>query len=102
MDKALRLLGLATRAGKVVSGGFLTEKLVKSGQARLVIVAEDASENTKKLFRDKCRFYEAPLKLYSSINQLGRAIGKGPRSSVGISDKNFAVNIKKLIDEEEV
>ena len=39
MDKALRLLGLATRAGKVVSGGFLTEKLVKSGQARLVIVA---------------------------------------------------------------
>ena len=49
-NKILSLVGLAMKAGKVVSGEFSTEKAVKEGKASLVIVAEDASDNTKKLF----------------------------------------------------
>ena len=52
-SKVLSMLGLAAKAGKVASGEFSTEKEVKSGNACLVIVAEDASDNTKKLFRNK-------------------------------------------------
>ena len=48
LNKALAMIGLATKAGKVASGEFCTEKEVKCGLAELVIVAEDASENTKK------------------------------------------------------
>src|SRR5699024_5625513 len=44
-SKILGLLGLATKAGKAKSGEFSTEKAVKSGQASLVIVSRDASEN---------------------------------------------------------
>ena len=51
-SKVLSMLGLAAKAGKVASGEFSTEKEVKSGNACLVIVAEDASDNTKKLFRN--------------------------------------------------
>lgn len=47
-SKVLSMLGLAAKAGKVASGEFSTEKEVKSGNACLVIVAEDASDNTKK------------------------------------------------------
>ena len=47
-NKVLSLIGLATKAGKTASGEFLTEREVKSGKAALVIVAGDASENTKK------------------------------------------------------
>ena len=50
--KIFSLIGLATRARKTVSGEFATEKAVKSFKACLVIVAEDASDNTKKLFQD--------------------------------------------------
>ena len=46
--KLLNMIGLATRARKVVSGEFSTEKSVKSGRAHLVIVSEEASDNTKK------------------------------------------------------
>ena len=60
-DKILSLVGLATRAGKTASGEFCTEKEVKTGSAALVIVAGDASENTKKKFRDMCEFYEVPI-----------------------------------------
>lgn len=44
-SKALSLIGLATKAGRTVSGEFCTEKEVKSGRASLVIVADDASDN---------------------------------------------------------
>ena len=46
--KVFSYLGLATRAGALASGEFMTEKVVKAGTAKLVIVATDASDNTKK------------------------------------------------------
>ena len=49
-DKVLSLIGLAMKAGQVVSGEFSVEKCIKSGKAKLVIIATDASENTKKKF----------------------------------------------------
>ena len=56
-NKALSMISLATKAGKTVSGEFCTEKEVKTGRAALVIVAGDASENTKKKFRNMCDYY---------------------------------------------
>lgn len=53
------MLGLAQRAGKVASGEFSTEKAVKSKKAFLVVVASDASDNTKKMFSDMCTFYKS-------------------------------------------
>ena len=58
--KELSLLGLAAKAGKVVSGEFATENAVKSGKAFLVLTAEDASNNTRKKFNDMCTYYEVP------------------------------------------
>ena len=52
--KLLNMIGLATRARKVVSGEFSTEKSVKSGRSHLVIVSEEASDNTKKMFTNMC------------------------------------------------
>ena len=49
--KVLNLLGLATRAGKTASGEFMTEKAIKSGKAYLVIVSEEASDNTKRCLK---------------------------------------------------
>lgn len=40
--KVLGSLGLAMKAGDVVSGEFMTEKAIREGIARLVIVAKDA------------------------------------------------------------
>ena len=54
ISKELSLLGLAAKAGRVVSGEFATEKAVKAGKARLVLVAGDASDNSKKKFSDMC------------------------------------------------
>ena len=72
-DKVLSLISLATKAGRCASGEFLTESETKSGRAGLVVVAEDASENTKKKFRDMCEFYDVPIIFYSDKDTLGHA-----------------------------
>lgn len=96
--KILSYLGLAMKAGKLASGEFMTEKTVKERKAKLVIVAEDASDNTKKMFRNMCEFYHVPLYTMSSKETLGHGIGKQIRASLAVLDKGFADIIKKQFD----
>ena len=100
-NKILSLIGLATKAGRTVSGEFSTEKEVKTGRAALVIVAGDASENTKKKFRDMCEFYEVPIYFYKDKDTLGHAMGKEFRASLAILDEGFAKEIMKQMKTED-
>ena len=97
-NKVLSLLGLATKAGKIASGEFSTEKSVKSGKGFLVLVAADASENTKKKFRDMCKFYKVPMIVYGDKDTLGHAMGKQFRASLAILDEGFAKGIRKQLE----
>ncbi len=98
-DKVLSLIGLATKAGRTVSGEFMTEREVKSGQAALVIVADDSSDNTKKKFRDMCEFYKVPIYFYGDKDTLGHAMGKEFRASLAILDEGFAKGVLKHLTE---
>ena len=100
-SKVLSLVGLATKAGKTVSGEFATEKAVKSGVAYLVFVAGDASDNTKKKFRNMCDFYKVPIYFYEDKDTLGHAMGKEFRASLAITDAGFAEGIMKQVNTEE-
>ena len=94
-NKILSMIGLATKAGKTVSGEFCTEKEVKTGRAALVIVADDASANTKKKFQNMCDFYEVPIYFYKDKDALGHAMGKEFRASLAVLDEGFAKGIIK-------
>lgn len=97
-NKVLSLLGLAMRGRNLVSGEFQTLDAVKNGSAMLVIIAEDASANTKKLFHNKCKFYEVPIREYGLKDELGRAIGKDMRSSLGVCDAGLAEAVIKQLE----
>ena len=98
-DKVLGMLGLAKRAGKVDSGEFSAEKAVKTYQSRLVILAGDASDNTRKKFTDKASFRKIPVRIYADKERLGRATGTGERSVLSVNDEKFAGSLLKLLDE---
>ncbi len=97
-DRISGLLGMAMKAGKLKSGEFAVEKLIQSGKACLVITSEDASENTKKHFRDKCDFYEVPYAEFGTKERLGQVIGKNIRSSVALDDEGLAAAVMKLLN----
>lgn len=96
-DKALNMLGIAQRAGKVKSGEFMTENSVKDFSACMVIVATDASDNTKKQFRNMCEFYEVPYFEYGTKDTLGHSIGKEMRASLSVVDEGLANKIISII-----
>ena len=100
-NKTMGLIGLATKAGKTAGGEFLTEREVKSGRAALVIVAEDASENTKKKFQNMCEYYQVPIRFYGDKDTLGHAMGKQFRASLAVLDEGLAKGIRKHMDTEE-
>ncbi len=96
-DNALSMVGLAAKAGKISSGEFSVEKSVKSGFGHLVIIAEDASDNTKKMFHNMCAYYKTPICIFGTKEELGHWIGKGQRASICILDEGFAKSISKKI-----
>ena len=91
------MLGIAAKSGSVVSGEFSTEKAIKTGQACLVIVSEDASDNTKKMFTNMTSFYEVPMYVFGTKEELGRYIGKQFRASLAITDENLADAVEKKL-----
>ena len=93
--KVLNLLGLATRAGKTASGEFMTEKAIKSGKAYLVIVSEEASDNTKKMFTNMCTYYKVPYFEFGNKEELGHILGKQMRASLAVIDPNFSEALLK-------
>lgn len=99
-DKVVSMLGLAMKAGKIASGEFQTENAVKSGTGCLVIIAEDASDNTKKKFRNMCSFYEVPCVVYADREELGRCIGKEFRATLAVLDEGFAASIEKQLSDQ--
>lgn len=97
--KILSLIGLAMKAGKIKSGEFSVEKAVKTGLAYLVIVSESASGNTRKKFSNMCSYYEVPLYILATKEELGAAIGKEYRASLAVLDENFANAIAKALEQ---
>ena len=82
-NKVMSLVGLATKAGKVASGEFSTEKSVKRGKGFL------------------CEFYEVPIYFIADKEELGKYCGKEFRASLAIQDENFAKALLKALETEE-
>ena len=100
MTNVLGTLGLAMKAGQVASGEYQTEEAIKKGSARLVVIAKDASDGTKKRFKDSCKHYGVSMVIAYDKDALGWAIGKTYRASLAIKDVGLADTILEKIDGE--
>jgi ribosomal protein L7Ae-like RNA K-turn-binding protein len=94
----MSFLGLANRAGRTISGEELTVKQIQKGNAKLVLLSADASQNTTKKITDKCNSYEVQIKIVENRYLLGQAIGKEARVVVAVLDDGFAKKLKQLLD----
>ena len=101
MNKAAGLLSIAAKAGKVVSGSETVMEEIKKKRAKLVILSEEASANTRKLFQDKASYRDIPVTVFGSSEDLGRAIGKGSRVVLCVLDEGLSKSILKVTRENE-
>ena len=95
-NKILSLLGIVLRSGNLVSGDDTTLSDLKKGKIKLIIIANDASENTKKLFKDKSEYRDVPYIIDFTKEELGKSIGKSGRAVIGIKNDQFATKINEI------
>ncbi len=97
-DRLHGLLGLAQRAGRLLTGMDNTLSAIRSGKSCLVLADEGAAENTMKKLTDACIYYHAPLvKLPQGL--LEGATGRDGRMMGALTDQGFADKVKGLIAE---
>lgn len=97
-SKLYGMISLAMKARRIAVGEERAKEAVRSGEAYLVIIANDASENTKKKFSDMAAYRSIPLISIFDRYQFGKLIGKKFSVSAAITDKGFADNIIRLYE----
>ncbi len=96
-NKILSILGLIQRSGNLITGEDTCEAYIKKNIIRFILVAEDASDNTKKKFKDMSRYRNIKFTVFGDKASLSQAIGKTNRAVYGIKDENFANQLFSLI-----
>ncbi len=99
-DPVLFAVSLAMKAGKLTSGETAVLDSVLKEKAKLVILASDASDNTKKRFHDKCAYRQIPVLEYGTRETLGHAVGKEMRSSMAVLDDHLKTLILSKVNKE--
>jgi len=100
VDKVLNLIGLAQKAGRLAVGEEPTGAAARSRDARLILVAADAAENSVRRVR---HFADAGQCLWCRIgadkDALGRAVGRSSCAMLAVMDIGFAEAIAKKLAE---
>ncbi len=97
-DDVLFLLGICRKAGKLISGQDSVERAIKAKKIYLIILSEDSSVNTRKKMKSLCFKESIPMLYWGHSDKLGKAIGKGQRKVIGITDKGLAKEIQRRIN----
>ena len=91
------LIGLAQRAGKVISGEELVVKAIQHQEATLIFLANDAGDNLTKKITDKSKYYQIEVSTVFNTLELSMAVGK-PRKVVAIVDAGFSKKMRTLMN----
>lgn len=98
MDKLLNLIGLAKKAGKLEVGEEPVGAAARSKHARLILIASDAADNTR---RRALHFGEAGecicLEIPPTKEDLGRALGRTSCALLALTDIGFAEAVAKKL-----
>ena len=100
MNKVLNTLGMCACARKISYGETLL-KDIKNKKVYLVVVASDASDNSKKKIIDKCIYYKCEYVVCLNKESITKSIGRVDLvSSIGIKDYNLVKKLKENIERE--
>lgn len=95
-SSALRLLGLARRAGAVAPGTEAVRRALRDGEALLILMAEDASSVQMKKIRTMQDDGSIPRVTLGDRATLGAALGVAELSVVAVTQASLA---NRLIEE---
>ncbi|HEX9078959.1 MAG TPA: DUF448 domain-containing protein [Desulfuromonadaceae bacterium] len=98
-ERILGSLGLANRAGKIVSGGSLVSDAIRgTGKPGLVLVATDVSEAIGERIEALADAHRIPRLRVMTKDDFGTILGKAPRSAVAVKPGGFVKQLAAMIE----
>lgn len=86
------------RAGELSFGTESCLDLIEKHKIKLILVAEDAAERTKRNFEFACQKNNVRMLVFGKTEELSKSVGKRNKVVFGIKNENFANQIYKIID----
>jgi ribosomal protein L7Ae-like RNA K-turn-binding protein len=96
-DDIGKYLGLMRRSGNLITGQEMVLSAIRNQEAKMVLLAEDIGESSKKKITDKCHFYEVPFEILGTKAELSAAIGQ-ERSVIATANNGFSKGLLKKIN----
>jgi predicted RNA-binding protein YlxR (DUF448 family)/ribosomal protein L7Ae-like RNA K-turn-binding protein len=97
--RILGYIGLANRAGKVVSGGSMVSDAVRSiHKPGLVLIAKDVSASIGDKIVSLATVHHIACLNILSKDDFGAILGKAPRSAIAIKAGGFVAQLKNEIE----
>ena len=98
MNKFFNFLGLAKRSGNLIEGYSKCDEQRNKINFYLIILSNDASDSTKRKFRNHCIEQDIPLIEDFSKEELGNPIGRAEIKILAVKDKNMAEKLLSLYE----
>lgn len=98
--KVSSYMGLARRSGNLLAGAGKCTFAMAKGRVRLLILAEDISENSEKKMMKEVRRHGVKCVKYGTSDELSAAAGESGRTVFALCDRGFAEVILREIDRE--
>lgn len=100
MDPILSMIGICRKAGKIEPGEEPVDAAVRARDARLLLLAADAADNTAR----RCAHFAEVgqclwLRIPESKYELGRALGRGSCAVLAITDTGLALAVAQRLAE---
>ncbi|UDM31652.1 L7Ae/L30e/S12e/Gadd45 family ribosomal protein [Lentilactobacillus laojiaonis] len=95
-QSVLNFLGIAKRAGKIVTGQDIILSNIKKNKVYFLFIAKDSGQSTIKKFNDKAKFYQVPVNNNLSKDEISSAIG-AQRTMIGITDRKMSQKLSEIV-----
>ncbi len=100
MNKALQLLSLARKGGRIEAGEEPVDTCIRMGRARLILLASDASEHTCRRIRGSVASSKQPyITIPFTKEELGGAIGRSAIAVAALTDPALAQAFIRALDD---
>lgn len=99
-NKFLQFLGIVKKSGKLTEGYNKCEEIIKIGKAKLIILSDDVSDNTRNKFENYSIRYAIPIIKNGFLSEdLGKILGREQVKVLCVIDYKISCKLISMLDQ---
>lgn len=100
-NRFLQFLGIVKKSGKIAEGYNKCEETIKNGMAKLIILSNDISDNTKNKFENYSLRYDVPIINNGFLSEdLGKILGREEIKVLCVTDYKMSCKLISILKQQ--